>query len=80
MVPRRICDFLRLYQSLSDYSDLADTIEMLGRHIDDIRVERSWKIWLVYLETINFLDKKYEKYYGRPGNERVFRLGVQWSF
>ncbi len=23
---------------------VADTIEMLGRYIDDIRVERSWKI------------------------------------
>ena len=53
-----------------------NTIEMPGRYIGDIRVERSWKEWLVYLDVTNFLDKEYEKYYGRPGNERIFRLGV----
>ena len=43
-------------------------------------MERSWKDWLVYLDVTNFLDKDYEKYYGRPGAERVFRLGVQRAF
>ena len=27
------------------------------------------------LNILNFLEKHYEKYYGKPGNERVFRLG-----
>ena len=43
-------------------------------------MERFWKELLVYLDVTNFLDKKYEKYCGRPGNERIFRLGVQWVF
>jgi outer membrane cobalamin receptor len=47
-----------------------------SRPFGDIRVERSWRDWLVYLDVTNFLDKDYEKYYGRPGNERIFRLGV----
>ena len=64
----------------SYFSDSANTIEIHGRHIDDIRVERSWKIWLVYLDVTNFLDKDYEKYRGRPGNERILRVGVQWNF
>jgi iron complex outermembrane receptor protein len=64
----------------SYFSDSANTIEMPGRYIGDIRVERSWKDWLVYLDVTNFLDKEYEKYYGKPGNERIFRLGVQWDF
>lgn len=55
-------------------------MEIPGRYIGDIRVERSWRDWLVYLDVTNFLDKDYEKYYGRPGNERIFRLGVQWDF
>ena len=49
-------------------------------YVGDIRVERSWIDWLVYLGVTNFLDKDYEKYRGRPGNERIFRLGVQWDF
>lgn len=57
-----------------------DTDEIPGRYIGDIRVERTWKELLVYLDVTNFLDKKYEKYYGSPGNERIFRLGVQWNF
>ena len=55
---------------------LCTSMEIPGRYIGDIRVERSWKDWLVYLETTNCLDKEYEKYYGRPGNERVFRQGL----
>ena len=51
-------------------------MEIPGRYIGDIRVERSWKDWLVYLETTNCLDKEYEKYYGRLSNERVFRQGL----
>lgn len=58
----------------------ANTIEIPGRYIGYIRVERSWKDWLVYLDVTNFLDKKYEKYHGRPGNERVLRVGVQRDF
>ena len=57
--------------SLLPYENLVTT------RIGDIRVERSWIDWLVYLETTNFLDKHYEKYRGRPGAERVFRLGMQ---
>jgi outer membrane cobalamin receptor len=64
----------------SYYSNSENTIEIPGRYIGDIRVERSWRDWLVYLETSNFLDKHYEKYRGRPGAERVFRLGVQRDF
>ena len=64
----------------SYFSDSANNIEIPGRYIGDIRVERSWRDWLVYLDVTNFLDKEYEKYYGRPGNERVFRVGVQWVF
>ncbi|MDL1964539.1 MAG: TonB-dependent receptor plug domain-containing protein [Deltaproteobacteria bacterium] len=64
----------------SYYSDSANSIEIPGRYIGDIRVERSWRDWLVYLDVTNFLDKNYEKYYGKPGNERVFRLGVQRDF
>ena len=64
----------------SYFSDSANTIEIAGRYIGDIRVERSWKNWLVYLDVTNFLDKKYEEYRGCPGNERVFRLGMQWDF
>lgn len=64
----------------SYYSDSANTIEIPGRYIGDIRIERSWKDWLAYLDVTNFLDKEYEKYYGRPGNERIFRLGVQRDF
>ena len=60
----------------SYFDDSANTIEMPGRYIGDIRVERSWRDWLVYLDVTNFLDKDYEKYYGRPGNERIFRLGL----
>ena len=62
------------------YSDSDNSIKMPGRYIGNIRVERSWRDWLVYLETSNFLDKHYEKYRGRPGAERVLRLGVQWDF
>ncbi len=64
----------------SYFSDSANTIEMPGRYIGDIRLEHTWKDWLVYLDVTNFLDKHYEKYRGRPGAERVFRLGVQWDF
>ena len=64
----------------SCYSDSDNTIEIPGRHTGDISVERFWKELLVYLDVTNFLDKKYEKYCGRPGNERVFRLGVPWGF
>lgn len=60
-------------------SDSYNTIKIPCRYIGDIRVERSWKDWLVYLDVTNFLDKEYEKYYGRPWNERIFRLGVQWN-
>ncbi len=45
----------------SYYSDSANTIEIPGRHIGNIRVEGSWKDWLVYLNVTNFPDKKYEK-------------------
>jgi iron complex outermembrane receptor protein len=62
------------------FSDSANTIEIPGRYIGDIRVESSWKDWLVYLETTNFLDKHYEQYRGCPGAERVLRLGVQRDF
>ena len=61
----------------SYYSDSANAIEIPGRYIGDIRVERSWRDWLVYLGVTNFLDKKYEKYHGRLGAERVFRVGIQ---
>ena len=64
----------------SYFSDSANTIEIPGRYIGDIRVEHSWKNWLVYLDVTNFLDKEYEKYHGKPGNERIFRLGVQRAF
>ena len=64
----------------SYFSDSDNTIKIPCRYIGDIRVERSWKDWLVYLDVTNFLDKEYEKYYGRPWNERIFRLGVQWNF
>lgn len=64
----------------SYYSDSANSIEIPGRYVGDIRVERSWKDWLVYLGATNFLDKDYEKYRGRPGNERILRVGVQWDF
>ncbi len=64
----------------SYFSDSDNTIEIPGRYIGDIRVERSWKKWLVYLDVTNFLDKHYEKYFGRPGAERVFRLCVQRDF
>ena len=64
----------------SYYSDSDNTIEIPGRYIGDIRVERSWKDWLVYLETTNLLDKHYEKYRGSPGDERIVRLGVQRAF
>jgi hypothetical protein len=57
-----------------------NTIEIPGRHTGDISVERFWKDWLVYLETTNFLDKHYEKYRGRPGNERIIKVGMQWDF
>lgn len=60
----------------SYFSDSANSIEIPGRYVGDIRVERSWIDWLVYLGMTNFLDKDYEKYRGRPGNERIFRLGV----
>ena len=50
--------------SLLPYKNLVTT------RIGGIRVERSRIDWLVYLETTNFLDKHYEKYRGRPGNER----------
>ena len=56
------------------------SIEIPGRYIGDICVERSWKDWLVYLDVTNFLDKECEKYYGRSGNERVFRLGMKRDF
>ncbi len=59
---------------------LCTSMEIPGRYIGDIRVERSWRGWLVYVDMTNFMDKDYEKYYGRPGNERIFRLGVQWNF
>jgi|LGVF01.1.fsa_nt_gb iron complex outermembrane receptor protein len=62
------------------YSDSANTIEIAGRYVGDISLEHTWKDWVVYMETTNFLDKHYEKYRGRPGAERVFRLGVQWDF
>ena len=61
----------------SCYSDSDNTIEIPGRYIGDICVERSWKDWLVYLDVTNFLDKDYEKYRGRSGAERIFRLGLQ---
>jgi hypothetical protein len=57
--------------SLLPYENLVTT------RIGDIRVERSWIDWLVYLETTNFLDKYYENHYGSPSYERVFRLGMQ---
>jgi iron complex outermembrane receptor protein len=66
--------------SSSYYSDSANTIEIAGRYVGDIRLTHTWKDWLVYVDVTNFLDKEYEKYYGRPGNERIFRLGVQWDF
>ena len=66
--------------STSYYSDSANTVEIPGRYIGDIRLTHTWKNWLVYLDVTNFLDKEYEKYYGRPGNERIFRLGVQRDF
>ena len=53
---------------------------MPDRYIGDIRLTHTWKDWVVYLETTNFLDKHYEKYHGKPGNERIFRLGVHWDF
>ena len=43
-------------------------------------MERSRKDWLVYLDVTNFLDKEYEKFWSRPGYERITRLGVQWDF
>ena len=64
----------------SYFDDSANTIEIPGRYIGDIRLEHTWENWLGYLETTNFLDKHYEKYRGRPGAERVFRLGVQRDF
>ena len=60
--------------------DYCTSIEIPCQYLCDIRVERSWRDWLVYLDVTDFIDKKYEKYYGRPGNERIFRLGVQWDF
>ena len=48
-----------------------------GTSLCGICVERSWKDWLVYLDVTNFLDKDYEKYRGRSGAERIFRLGLQ---
>ncbi|MCK4390268.1 MAG: hypothetical protein KAV83_08545 [Desulfobacterales bacterium] len=65
---------------LSYFDDSCNSIEIPGHYIGDIRVERSWKDWLVYLQTTNFLDKHYEKYRGSAGDERVFRLGVQCDF
>ena len=53
---------------------------LVTTRIGDIRLEYTWKDWLVYLDVTNFLDKYYEKYRRRPGNERIFRLGVQWDF
>ena len=66
--------------SSSYYSDSANTIEIAGRYVGDIRLTHTWKDWLVYLDVTNFLDKKYEKYCGKPGNERVFRQGLQWDY
>ena len=64
----------------SYYSDSANTIEIPGWYVGDIRLTRTWKDWLVYLETTNFLNKHYEKYRGRHGAERIFRIGFQWDF
>ena len=46
---------------------LCTSIEIPGRYVADIRLTHTWKNWLVYLETTNFLDKHYEKYRGPPG-------------
>ena len=54
--------------SSSYYSDSANTIEIAGRYVGDIRLTHTWKDWLVYLETTNFLDKHYEKYRGMVMN------------
>jgi outer membrane cobalamin receptor len=64
----------------SYFDDSANTIEIPGRYIGDIRLEHTWENWLVYLNVTNFLDKKYEEYRGCPGHERIIRLGMQWNF
>jgi len=64
----------------SYYSDSDNLIEIPGRYLADIRIGYAWKNYYFYLDVTNLLDRAYETYYGRPGNKRIFRIGLQMDF
>jgi len=62
------------------FSDSANTIKIPARYIGDIRLTYQLKECLAYIEITNFLNKHYEIFRGLPGQERIFRSGLQWNF